>query len=146
VVAERLGLEPFDLTPGLSLADDLAADSLDRLELAMAIEAAFGVEMPDRAWAAFRTYGDLADRVTTMVGACARLDEAAAPHVRLTAEIVRAGLARAVVRSGRLTPYAIETMIDDLRGRELVGAVEVEVGGADAAAMRALEEGLLRVR
>ena len=47
IVIEQLGLEPSEVTPDASFVDDLGADSLDRVELAMAFEESFGLEIPD---------------------------------------------------------------------------------------------------
>jgi acyl carrier protein len=49
VVAEQLGVDPDDITPAASFADDLGADSLDAVELVMALEEEFDVEIPDEA-------------------------------------------------------------------------------------------------
>ena len=42
-----------------NLSDDLGADSLDAVELSMAIEEAFGTAIPDEALAEFKTVGDI---------------------------------------------------------------------------------------
>lgn len=47
IVIEQLGVEPSDVTPEASFVDDLGADSLDRVELVMAFEESFGLEIPD---------------------------------------------------------------------------------------------------
>lgn len=47
IVIEQLGLEPSEVTPDASFVDDLGADSLDRVELVMAFEESFGLEIPD---------------------------------------------------------------------------------------------------
>src|SRR5258705_2521689 len=47
-VAEHLGVDAKDLAPGGSLADELAADSLDLVELALALEAQWGIPVPGR--------------------------------------------------------------------------------------------------
>jgi acyl carrier protein len=49
LVVEHLGLDPERLTDDASFIDDLGADSLDVVELSMAVEEEFGVEMPDEA-------------------------------------------------------------------------------------------------
>ena len=43
LVAERLGVSPEDVIPEASLADELAVDSLDLLEIAIALEAELGI-------------------------------------------------------------------------------------------------------
>jgi len=47
IVVDQLGVEPAEVVPGASFVDDLGADSLDRVELVMAFEEAFGLEIPD---------------------------------------------------------------------------------------------------
>jgi acyl carrier protein len=47
IVVEQLGVEVSEITPDASFVDDLGADSLDRVELVMAFEEAFGLEIPD---------------------------------------------------------------------------------------------------
>src|SRR5882724_10343192 len=49
VVAEQLGVNIEELTPDVSLTDDLAADSLDLLELTLALETEFGVVVSESA-------------------------------------------------------------------------------------------------
>jgi acyl carrier protein len=59
LVVAQLGIGADELSPIVSLTDDLAADSLDLVELAMAIEQDLGIVMPDAAILDVRTYGDL---------------------------------------------------------------------------------------
>jgi acyl carrier protein len=49
IVVEHLGVEEEKVTPEASFIDDLGADSLDIVELVMAFEEEFGVEIPDDA-------------------------------------------------------------------------------------------------
>jgi acyl carrier protein len=49
IVVEHLGVEESKVTPEASFIDDLGADSLDTVELVMAFEEAFGVEIPEDA-------------------------------------------------------------------------------------------------
>jgi acyl carrier protein len=49
IVVEHLGVEPEKVTEESSFIDDLGADSLDTVELVMAFEDEFGVEIPDDA-------------------------------------------------------------------------------------------------
>lgn len=48
VVTEQLGSEPDQVTPESNFANDLGADSLDLVELIMALESAFDTEIPDQ--------------------------------------------------------------------------------------------------
>ena len=56
IVVEHLGVEESKVTETASFIDDLGADSLDTVELVMAFEEAFGVEIPD----------DAAEKITTV--------------------------------------------------------------------------------
>lgn len=47
IIAEQLGLEEEDVTPEASFVEDLGADSLDTVELVMAFEEEFAIEIPD---------------------------------------------------------------------------------------------------
>jgi acyl carrier protein len=47
IIAEQLGVEEAEVTTEASFVDDLGADSLDTVELVMALEEEFGVEIPD---------------------------------------------------------------------------------------------------
>jgi acyl carrier protein len=47
IVVEQLGVDEGEVTASASFVDDLGADSLDRVELVMAFEEAFDLEIPD---------------------------------------------------------------------------------------------------
>ena len=47
IVVDRLGVDPNEVTPEASFIDDLGADSLDTVELVMAFEEEFDIEIPD---------------------------------------------------------------------------------------------------
>ena len=47
IIAEQLGVDVSEVVPEASFIDDLGADSLDTVELVMALEEEFGVEIPD---------------------------------------------------------------------------------------------------
>ncbi len=58
IVVEHLGVEADKVAPDASFIDDLGADSLDIVELVMAFEEEFGVEIPDDAAEKIGTVGD----------------------------------------------------------------------------------------
>jgi acyl carrier protein len=47
IIVEQLGVKAEEVSPGSSFIDDLGADSLDTVELVMALEEEFGIEIPD---------------------------------------------------------------------------------------------------
>ena len=47
IIAEQLGVDIEQVKPETSFVDDLGADSLDTVELVMALEEEFGIEIPD---------------------------------------------------------------------------------------------------
>ncbi len=47
IVADQLNVDESEVTPDASFVDDLGADSLDTVELVMAFEEEFGIEIPD---------------------------------------------------------------------------------------------------
>src|SRR5438445_4845187 len=65
IVVEHLGVEPDKVTEDASFIDDLGADSLDIVELVMAFEEEFGVEIPD----------DAAEKITTVRDAIEYIDQ-----------------------------------------------------------------------
>jgi acyl carrier protein len=65
IVVEDLGVEAEKVTEDASFIDDLGADSLDIVELVMAFEEEFGVEIPD----------DAAEKITTVKDAITYIDE-----------------------------------------------------------------------
>ena len=65
IVVEHLGVEEAKVTEEASFIDDLGADSLDIVELVMAFEEEFGVEIPD----------DAAEKITTVRDAIDYIDQ-----------------------------------------------------------------------
>jgi acyl carrier protein len=63
IIAEQLGVEEAEVTPSASFVDDLGADSLDTVELVMALEEQFDIEIPDDAAEKIRTVQDAIDYI-----------------------------------------------------------------------------------
>jgi len=59
IVAEKLGVDRSEVTPDAVFIDDLGADSLDLVELIMAMEEEFGFEIADEEAEKLRTVGDV---------------------------------------------------------------------------------------
>jgi acyl carrier protein len=58
IIINELGVEAEKVTPEASFVDDLGADSLDTVELVMAFEEEFGIEIPDEDAEKLQTVGD----------------------------------------------------------------------------------------
>ncbi len=58
IVADKLDRKPEDITPEMSLINDLGADSLDQVELVMDIEDAFDIQIPEEDAEKIETVGD----------------------------------------------------------------------------------------
>ena len=58
IIAEQLGVKKEEVTDSAKFVDDLGADSLDTVELVMALEEEFGVEIPDEDAEKLVTVGD----------------------------------------------------------------------------------------
>ncbi|MAI50474.1 acyl carrier protein [Alphaproteobacteria bacterium] len=66
IVVENLGVDAGDVNEAASFIDDLGADSLDTVELVMAFEEEFGIEIPD----------DAAETILTVADAVKFIDQA----------------------------------------------------------------------
>ncbi len=63
IVVEHLGVEESKVSENASFIDDLGADSLDTVELVMAFEEEFGIEIPDDAAEKIQTVKDAIDYI-----------------------------------------------------------------------------------
>ena len=63
IIVEQLGVDEAEVTPTASFVDDLGADSLDTVELVMAFEEAFDIEIPDEDAEKIRTVQDAVDYI-----------------------------------------------------------------------------------
>ncbi len=64
IIVDHLGVEEDKVVPAASFIDDLGADSLDQVELVMAFEEEFGIEIPDEAAEKITTVGKAVDYIT----------------------------------------------------------------------------------
>ena len=63
IIAEQLGVEEDEVTSEASIVEDLGADSLDTVELVMALEEEFGIEIPDEDAEKILTVGKALDYI-----------------------------------------------------------------------------------
>jgi acyl carrier protein len=151
VVAEHLGIGGEDLSPYVSLTDDLAADSLDLAELVVGLEDEFDIAIPDSMLGEVHTYAELVACVEVLRrrhGAAVRTEGDWAP-VFVSVEIVPP----AENATGNLwrvcwcTPYNVEAIVEDALsagpGARLDARVLSEVSDA---ALRSLEDRLAGLR
>ena len=69
IIVEQLGVEDAEVTPEASITDDLGADSLDQVELVMAFETEFGIDIPDEEAEKIKTVGDAVQKIDNVAGA-----------------------------------------------------------------------------
>ena len=65
IIVEQLGVDEEEVTPDASFVDDLGADSLDTVELVMALEESFDMEIPDEEAEKIPTVGQAIDYIKT---------------------------------------------------------------------------------
>lgn len=63
IIVEQLGVDEAEVTPEASITDDLGADSLDQVELVMAFETEFNIDIPDEEAEKIKTVGDAVKRI-----------------------------------------------------------------------------------
>jgi acyl carrier protein len=59
IIVEQLGVKPDQVVPAAKFIEDLGADSLDTVELVMALEEEFGIEVPDEQAEKLQSVGDV---------------------------------------------------------------------------------------
>lgn len=67
IIVEQLGVNPEQVTPEARFIEDLGADSLDTVELVMAFEEEFGVEVPDEDAEKLQTVGNVLEYISERV-------------------------------------------------------------------------------
>jgi acyl carrier protein len=66
IIVEQLGVDESEVTPEASITDDLGADSLDQVELVMAFETEFNIDIPDEEAEKIKTVGDAVSKIDSM--------------------------------------------------------------------------------
>jgi len=69
IIVEQLGVDEAEVTPTASFVDDLGADSLDTVELVMAFEEAFEIQIPDEDAEKIQTVKDAIEYIQSHVKA-----------------------------------------------------------------------------
>ncbi len=69
IVVEQLDVDPAEVKPEASFANDLGADSLDTVELVMALEEEFDIEIPDEEAEKIDTVGKAVEHISAKVEA-----------------------------------------------------------------------------
>jgi acyl carrier protein len=149
LVADHLGVGVGELGSEVSLRDDLAADSLDLVELAMALEAAFAIEVPEPILEHVRSFGDLIRATDLLIGArCEAESRGAESPTRIWARIVP-GAGRpggTVERTAWLTPYIVETIAEDAMRAGPGSRLELTVAGSLAGGLTRVWDQFARLR
>jgi len=133
LVVEHLGVGVEELVADVSLRDDLAADSLDLVELSMALEGEFAIVVPERILDEVRTYGDLIAATNLLIRArCEAEARGAEGPARFWVRIVPATgeSSGTLERTGWLTPYTAETIAEDAVRAGRGARLEVTVGAS----------------
>ena len=65
IIVEQLGVDAAEVTPNAHFVNDLGADSLDTVELVMALEEEFDTEIPDEQAEKIQTVGQAIDYIST---------------------------------------------------------------------------------
>jgi acyl carrier protein len=115
VVAEHLGIGEEELTPEVSLADDLAVDSLDLLELVLALEGDLAIRIPESAVDSVHSYGDLVTTVQALVRSTHEAEVVPEGPQLVWARVVPPSERGRgdVQHAGWLTPYTAQAIAED---------------------------------
>ena len=136
MVAEHLAVDEDQLWPASSFTDDLGADSLDLVELAIAVETEFGIIIPEATLEHLRTYTDLTEATVALACREAGGDSREGPPLVRTRLVPSDGRDGGVLeRAEWLTPYMAEEIDADRAwaGRRARLEVTVDDGSASLA-------------
>ncbi|HYV57502.1 MAG TPA: acyl carrier protein [Candidatus Nitrosopolaris sp.] len=147
LVADSLGVDVRELTPDVSLPDDLAVDSLDLVELTLVLEEGLCITLPERVMLGVRSFADLLAAVESRLHERGEVPAFALDPVFVWARTVAADDGRGgVERADWFTPYLAETIGDDVRrtgpGARVIVAV---AGGEDERVLARVHRGLARL-
>lgn len=137
LVADHLAVDVSALADAVSIRNDLAADSLDLIELSSLLELRFGVVLSDRMVDGIRSYGDLVDVLVRLIAARNDLDErqdAARESPQARTRLVEADASSSRHWAGALTRYMSQTLVQSARERGPGGRLEILLGPETTAA------------
>ncbi len=140
LVADLLGVSSRELRFEVSLVDDLAADSLDFVEIGLSLEEELAIMVPEDMLGQVRTYGDVLALARALVGERQRALRAGLP---VRTRVIAPGRAPDVTleRAGPLTPYTAQNIAEDAlragRGARLEVIVPARTEDAGVAAVEA---------
>lgn len=137
LVADQLGVAAGSLGPAVTLREDLAADSLDLVELTLLLEREFDIEMPDRIVDGVRSYGELVDATVgrLLADAAARQPDDEQPDISVCLRPAEAVCDATLEAVGALSPYKAQTISDEARLAGPGARLEIMMsrGASDAA-------------
>jgi acyl carrier protein len=138
LVAAHLGLSLEAVVCEVLLRDELAAGSLDLVELSLALEAEFAIALPNGSLDRVRTYSDLVDAIGLLIrsrweAGMPLAETPARMWVRITPP--DGGSGGTLERSGWLTPYHAETIADDALRAGDGATLEMAIAASSAAAL-----------
>jgi acyl carrier protein len=127
LTSDMLGVDPAQLGYEVSLIDDLAADSLDLLEIALRLESELGIAVPERLLETVRTYGDLVGLTGRLLAERQGLGWRGEPSPVVSARtlLFDDGGKPILGRAGAITPYDAEMIVRDAIAAR--GATELQV-------------------
>jgi len=143
LVVDHLGVDVEELVPEVSLRDDLAADPLDLVELALALEGRFGIGVPEHILDQVRSYKDLVETTVGLIRSRRAAESRSAEQpARFVARIVPSeGRSGGILEHGGwLTPYTVQTIVEDALRAGGGARLEVSVAASTE------DTGLARVR
>jgi len=140
VVAEQLAVDERALGDSISIRDDLAADSLDLLELTLLLEHEFHVPIPDGAVETMHSYRDVVELIVRLVALrCAdearNTHDAPSPRIRAQLSVPTHAATGSRHWAGSLTPYMAEMLADVTRQAGSGAILRVAVTEATSATL-----------
>ena len=138
IIVEQLGVDESEVTPEASITDDLGADSLDQVELVMAFETEFNIDIPD----------EEAEKIKTVGDAVKRIDETTTGRRGLVALIVRSTQRppRRDIRAPERKRQVSESDVNDALREVRVALLEADVSLGDRQSLRRANQGKSRRR